>query len=175
MNEAMTSQDRLYGLLPAVYRERDAERGYPLRALLGLVNPQADELQGDIQQLWDNFFVETCERWAIPYIGDLVGNRLLHDIRRLQTVDEAAEIFTDLIGPDLRPEIAIRLRADVAKTIYYRRRKGTLPMLEELARDVTGWPAHAVEFFELLGWTQYREHFRPQSRWAEVRSVDRMD
>jgi hypothetical protein len=48
-------------------------------------------------------------------------------------------------------------------------------MLEELARDVTGWPAHAVEFFELLGWTQHREHLRFQSRWADVRNVDRMD
>ncbi len=173
MNETMTSQDRLYGLLPAVYRERDAERGYPLRALLGLVNPQADELQGDIQQLWDNFFVETCERWAIPYIGDLVGNRLLHDIRRLQTVDEAAEIFTDLIGPDLRPEIAIRLRADVAKTIYYRRRKGTLPMLEELSRDVTGWAAHAVEFFERLVWSHNLNHLRLFSTGTpDIRSVE---
>jgi hypothetical protein len=63
----------------------------------------------------------------------------------------------------------------VAKTIYYRRRKGTLPMLEELARDVTGWPAHAIEYFELLGWT-HREHFRPQSAWADAarRRMDRM-
>ena len=45
------------------------------------------------------------------------------------------------------PPGAIRTRADVAKTIYYRRRKGTPPMLEELARDVTGWGAHVVEFF----------------------------
>lgn len=156
----MTSQDRLYVLLPAVYRERDAEIGYPLRALLRLVNQQADDLQANVQQLWDNFFIETCERWAIPYIGELVGNRLLHDIRRLQQTDEAMALFTDLAGPDLRPEIAIRLRADVAKTIYYRRRKGTLPMLEELARDVTGWAAHAVEFFDRLVWSQNLNHLR---------------
>ncbi len=32
-------------------------------------------------------------------------------------------------------------RLDVAKTIHYRRRKGTLQVLEELAVDVTGWTA----------------------------------
>ncbi len=50
-------------------------------------------------------------------------------------------------------------------------------MLEELARDVTGWPAHAVEFFELLGWTQWvRNHLRLHSlRTPDIRSVERMD
>src|SRR6266849_2955528 len=151
----MNDPDRLYQLLPAVYRERDEAEGYPLRALLRLTAGQADLVQADIQQLWDNFFIETCERWAIPYIGDLVSNNLLHDAHRIPTPDTAHALFADLVGRDLRPPIAIRTRADVAKTIYYRRRKGTLPMLEELARDVTGWPAHAVEFFELLGWTQF--------------------
>ena len=33
-------------------------------------------------------------------------------------------------------------------------------MLEQLARDVTGWPAHAVEFFEQLATTQYMNHIR---------------
>ena len=80
-------------------------------------------------------------------------------------------------GRGLRPFVALRSRADVAKTIYYRRRKGTLPMLEELARDVTGWPAHAVEYFELLGWTQWvRNHLRSHSlRTPDIRSVERMD
>ena len=68
-----------------------------------------------------------------------------------------------------------RARVDVAKTIYYRRRKGTLPMLEELARDVTGWGAHAVEFFELLGWTQNLNHLRFQAGWPDIRDIDVMD
>ena len=46
-------------------------------------------------------------------------------------------------------------------------------MLEQLARDVTGWPAHAVEFRELLGWTQHLEHQRPQACWFDVRSLER--
>src|SRR3712207_6295902 len=69
--------------------------------------------------------------------------------------------YTTLFRSPLH-EVAARRRVDVAKTISYRRRKATLPMLEELARDVTGWHAHAVAFFELLGWTQNLNHLRFQ-------------
>ncbi|MEO0249773.1 MAG: hypothetical protein ABIN58_09630 [candidate division WOR-3 bacterium] len=125
----------LYELLPALYRIRDAEQGYKLRGLLEIISQQADILKQDINGLWDDLFIETCHEWVIPYIADLVGNNPLH-------------------------EVGARRRADVAKTIYYRRRKGTLPMLEEMARDVTGWGAHVVAFFELLGWTQNLNHLR---------------
>ncbi len=127
----------LYELLPALYRLEDIERGYPLRGLLDIITEQVDITKQNIDGLWDDYFVETCADWVIPYIGDLVGNNPLH-------------------------EVAQRRRVDVAKTIYYRRRKGTLAMLEELARDVTGWGAHAVAFFELLGWTQNLNHLRSQ-------------
>jgi hypothetical protein len=127
----------LYELLPALYRLRDAERGYPLREVLEIIYAQAEIVKQNIDGLWDDMFIETCADWVIPYVGDLVGNNPLH-------------------------EVAARHRADVAKTISYRRRKATLPMLEELARDVTGWHAHAVAFFELLGWTQNLNHLRFQ-------------
>jgi hypothetical protein len=170
---ATRSPDRLYDLLPAVYREQDADEGLALRALLRIVASQVDLVEQDVAGLWNDLFIETCRRWVIPYIGDLVSNNLLYDAGRIREEDTAAAIFTDLVGPDLRPPIDIRTRADVAKTIYYRRRKGTLPMLEELARDVTGWAVHAVEFFELLGWTQHLEHFRPQAAWFDIRSLER--
>jgi hypothetical protein len=65
------------------------------------------------------------------------------------------------IGPDqLTP------RAEVANTIGYRRRKGTASVLEQLARDVTGWNARAVEFFQLLAWTQFMNHVRPTNFYA---------
>ena len=64
----------LYSLLPAVYRIRDSERGYPLRALLGLISTQAELVKTDIDGLWDDLFIETCADWVIPYIGDLVAN-----------------------------------------------------------------------------------------------------
>lgn len=169
--------DRLYDLLPAYIRERDAAEGEPLRALLRLIEGQAGALEADISQLHDDAFIETCEPWVVPYLGDLVGTSPLFDESRVRGGETAAELFPDLEGPSLLPPLVIRNRADVAKTIYYRRRKGTLPMLEELARDVTGWAAHAVEFFELLGWTQWlRNHLRPHAvRTPDIRSFERMD
>jgi len=168
---AVKGADRLYSLLPAVYREQDADNGLPLRGLTEIIGDQLDLLEADVAQLWADLFIETCRPWVIPYIGDLVSNNLLFDGGRGSTT--ANGLFTDLAASDLRPPVAIRTRADVAKTIYYRRRKGTLPMLEELASDVTGWPAHAVEFFELLGWAQHLEHHRPQACWFDVRSPER--
>ena len=170
---ATRSPDRLYELLPAVYREQDADQNLALRALLRILTSQVDVVEQDIARLYDDLFIETCRSWVIPYIGDLVSNNLLYDAGRIPDADTARAIFDDLVGPDLRPPLEIRTRADVAKTIYYRRRKGTLPMLEELARDVTGWAAHAVEFLQLLGWTQNIEHFRPQAAWVDVRSLER--
>jgi len=128
----------LYELLPLVYRLRDSEQGYPLKALLEIIAGQADILKLDLDGLYDDLFIETCREWAVPYIGDLVGNNPLH-------------------------EIAWGRRVDIAKTISYRQRKGVLPMLEELARDVTAWKAHASAGFELLEWTQNANHIRDES------------
>lgn len=157
--------DRLYELLPALYRIADAPQGGlqrgQLRALLALVTAQADALRDDTQQVWDDFFVETAQRWAIPYLGGLIGNVALHDPDLHGAAATAQALFSDLKGAgDLRPPAVMRLRADVAKTIKYRRSKGTVSMLESLARDVTGWGAHAVEFFSLLDWNQHLEHLR---------------
>ena len=43
----------------------------------------------------------------------------------------------------------------MAKTTYYRRRKGTLAILEEIAVNLTGWNAKVVEFFRRLGRTRH--------------------
>jgi hypothetical protein len=173
----VTEQERLYALLPEIYRVRDAGLGEPLRALLGVVQGQSDLLEADIRQLWDDFFIETCEPWVIPYIGDLVGTSPLFDSARGAAAETAEALFHDLRGPRLTPAATLRSRADVAKTIYYRRRKGTLPMLEELARDITGWGAHAAEMFERLGWTQHvRNHLRLHSpRTPDLRNPVPLD
>ncbi|MEZ6242098.1 MAG: hypothetical protein R3B57_03555 [Phycisphaerales bacterium] len=174
MSTLKTRIDDLYSLVPSRHRELDAELGYPLRGLLELVQQQAEIVADDIDGLYNDAFIETCARWAIPYIGDLVSNRTLHTAESSSTTDTATELFDDLVGPDLRPLPLVRIRADVAKTIYYRRRKGTLPMLEELARDVTGWAAHAVEFFQLLTWQQNPNHVRFHSPgFADLRRVER--
>jgi hypothetical protein len=133
---------RLLDLLPAVYRLRDPEQGHVLRELLGVLADQVDVLSEEIAQLYDDQFVETCATWAAPYIGDLIGYRVLHGV------------VPDVASP----------RAEVANTVAYRRRKGTASVLEQLARDVTGWPARAVEFFERLVTTQYLNHTRPHAR-----------
>lgn len=178
------SRDGLFALLPAWLRELDAparlkddDAPGPLQALLRVIEEQADAIDADLVQLYNDSFIATCEPWAIPYIGDLVGTTPLFDESRVTGGETAAELFTDLNGPSFRPAIGLGGRADVAKTIYYRRRKGTLPMLEELARDVTGWPAHAVAFFEHLQWSQWtRNRLRPEAaQTPDLRSVARMD
>lgn len=139
MTETWSNGERLYNLLPAIYRVRDVERGEGLRALLSVIESELEVLEADIEQLYDNWFIETCDEWAVAYIADLLGARLLHPI-------EGAATYST--------------RAYVANTLRYRRRKGTATVLEQLARDVTGWPARAVEFFQLLATTQHVNHVR---------------
>lgn len=146
------SPDRLFDLLPVVYRQRDAAQGYPLRALLRVMAREVNVVEEDIAQLYENWFIETCEEWVVPYLGDLIG---------YQPVYEAGQP-TGLNDDRSRQRTRILFsRREVANTIRYRRRKGTLALLEELARDVAGWPARAVEFYKLLGWTQAMQHLRP--------------
>ncbi|SAL80238.1 hypothetical protein AWB71_06073 [Caballeronia peredens] len=170
MSDSGTPGTNLFELLPAIYRERDADEGGPLERLLGIVEGEAANLEADIGRLYDDLFAETCTPWVLPYIGDLVGNLPLFGADEVRGPDTAKARFPDLRGPSLAPGLGARRRADVVKTIYYRRRKGTPPMLEELARDVTGWATHLVEFFTVLGWTQMvRNHLRPQATWADLR------
>ena len=130
---------RLFDLLPAVYRVRDHAQGDPLRALLAVIGREVDRVEADIGALYDNWFIETCDAWVVPYIGDLLG------VRGLAATRDAT------FSP----------RAYVANTLAYRRRKGTAAVLEQLARDLTGWPARAVEFFARLATTQHVNHVRP--------------
>ncbi len=145
--------EQLFALLPSVYRLRDgAVTGTApnaLRALVDLIASQIAVLEEDIEQLYDDQFIETCAPWVAPYIGDLVGYRALYGL-------------TNAIGSP---------RAEVANTLAFRRRKGTATMLEQLARDVTGWDARAVEYFQQLSTTQYMNHVRPQNvAWVSTRS-----
>jgi len=129
----------LYDLLPAIYRIRDSEQGEPLKALFEVIAREAAVVEDDIAQLYENWFIETCDEWLVPYIGDLLG------VRRLHSIDSLA---------------GFSQRAYVANTLRYRRRKGTAPVLEQLALDTTGWRARVVEFFDLLGTTQNVNHIR---------------
>jgi hypothetical protein len=146
--------DEIYRLLPMVYRVRDAEQGGVLRELVEVITEQVNVVAESLEQMYDDEFIETCAPWVAPYIGDLVGYRTLHGV------------VPQLASP----------RADVANTIRFRRRKGTVSVLEELAADVTGWPAHAVEFFELLAATQFMNHIRPDAAaTADLRNAARLE
>ena len=98
-------------------------------------------LREELDGLYEDQFIETCAEWVAPYLGDLIGYRRLHG----------------------RAPGAPTPRAEIANTIAYRRRKGTAAMLEQLAEDVTGWPARVVEYFERLATTQYLNHLRPHN------------
>jgi len=159
--------DRLYQLLPAVYRMRDAEQKHALQALLQVIAGQVNVVEDNIEQLYRNWFIETAEDWAVPYIADLIGYRPVLDAGRASTpgTAEGRELNRILIP-----------RREVANTIRYRRRKGTLALLELLAGDVAGWPARAVEFFKLLGWNQHLDHLHlDRARTADLRRVERLD
>ena len=58
--------DRLYELLPAVYRIRDQAQGEPLKALVEVVAEQVSVLEENIEQLYDDQFIETCAPWVVP-------------------------------------------------------------------------------------------------------------
>ena len=130
---------QLYSLLPAIYRTRDAAQGYPLQALVNVLASQAFLLQDNIDQLYADEFIETCASWVIPYIGDLVGANPIYEL-----------------GAAIQGR-----RAEVANTIGYRRRKGTLLALEQVAMDVSGRPALGVEFFKRLITTESMKLVRP--------------
>ncbi len=120
-----------------------ASRG-PLQSLLMVIAEQIAAVEYDLAQLYDDQFIETCAQWVIPYIGDLIGYQSVHGIA--PSIDNP--------------------RTEVATTISLRRRKGTVLVMEQLARDVTGWGAHAVEFFRVLADTQYMNHIRLANHYA---------
>jgi hypothetical protein len=152
--------DRLMELLPAVYRLRDADRG-ELRTLLAVLAREIGVVEEDLAQLYDDQFIETCAEWVVPYIGDLLGTTPLYQGGR-DADARLGILFPDLLGPNFTPRGALRSRADVARTIFYRARTATPAMLEILAADVTGWGARVVEIFERLRWNQWiPDHLRP--------------
>ena len=135
-NDGEDFAQRLYARIPGQYRVLDQEQGLPLLALMRVIGEQAANLRQDLDALWDNFFIETCEEWVVPYIGALVGTNLLpHPVGQSN-------------------------RLDVWNTVIWRRSKGTPRMLGALATEISGWPADLSEFFQALGWSQNLNHLR---------------
>jgi len=152
--------EKIWELIPSHYRHEDGLGDNPgvLRAIVELWAAQAARLRRSHDRLWEDTFIDLCDGWAVPYLADLVGARLV-----------AAS------NPRGR-------RVDVAKTIYYRRRKGTVRVLEELIADVTGWEGKVVESFRGMARPRHRldpapaplaGRFSqtPPGGWADLRDV----
>lgn len=144
----------LYDRLPEIYRERDAtqlrdgktrsaELVTPgqLQALVGAIDRVMAALAARLDAQYDDLFIDTCDDWVIPYLADLVGT-------------------SHLSGE------AWALRADVARTVFHRSRKGTLGAIESQVRALSGWAVHAIELRDRLAWNQHLNHLRPDAGGA---------
>lgn len=106
--------DKLGNLIPAVYRAEDTDQfdaKGPLRELVNRIGVRAAILRRGIDRLWEDQSIETCDDWVIPYIADLLATNLVNSL--------------DSHGQ----------RIDVAKTIYFRRRKGTLAIRRDRGKN----------------------------------------
>ena len=138
-----TPRQPLFERLPEIYRIRDAEQrpAGQLEAYLGVLDEVMAGIRDNIEALYHDFFIETCDDWVTPYIADLLGTSHL-----------SGEPWT--------------LRADVARTVHHRRRKGTLGAIESLTHALSGWAVHTVELRERLLWNQHLNHQRPDAGGA---------
>lgn len=138
-----TPRQPLYERLPEIYQIKDAEQ-FPagqLAAYLGVLDELPAGMRDNIEALYHDLFIETCADWVVPYIADLIGTSHL-----------SGDPWT--------------LRADVARTVFHRRRKGTLGAIESLVFTLSGWAAQAVELRNNLAWTQHLNHQRPDAGGA---------
>jgi hypothetical protein len=109
--------EKLWAWIPEHYREQDALTPTPgtLRALVEQLGAQAAAHRRKLDRLWENNFVELADDDVLARLGEIVATRMVHAANRRGR------------------------RVDVARTIYYRRRKGTPRVLESLITDITGW------------------------------------
>ncbi|HEX7177282.1 MAG TPA: hypothetical protein VF240_18640 [Pyrinomonadaceae bacterium] len=126
--------EKLWQLVPEVYRHEDGLAANPgvLRRLVELIGDEVARSRRSIDRLWEDQHIETCDDWAVPYIGDLVGARLVS-------------------ANDRRAR-----RVDVAKAINFRRRRGTPDLLDSLVRAMSNWDVVLVEGFRRLARTRHR-------------------
>lgn len=150
--------EKMWEWIPAIYRHEDGLADNPgvLRAIVEIMARQAAVARRSIDRLWEDEFIDFCDDWAVSYIGDLVGTRLVHALNRRGR------------------------RVDVAKTLFYRRRKGTPVVMEALIRDITSWDGVVVESFRRLARSRHRLDpepgglegpvtFSPPGGWADLR------
>lgn len=130
----------LFERLPEIYRLRDAEQVPPgqLEAFVDILDDVFRGLHDQVEEQYHDLFIEHCAAWLIPYLADLVGTSHL-----------SGDPWT--------------LRADVARTVFHRRRKGTLGAVESQVFALSRWASHAIELRERLAWNQHLNHQRPDA------------
>lgn len=138
----------LYPLLPGFHRQSDANAGEPLRALLAVLERELRLVDASISQSYENWFIETCEEWVVPYIAELLA------VKRLPTVGSAS----------------FNQRTYVANILAYRRRKGATSLLSQLTSDLSGWTARIVEYFRLVATAQHLTLPKQKQGPVELRS-----
>src|SRR5829696_1410976 len=112
----------LYSLLPAIYQEYDAKENNVLHEFLKIIASQAAAVRQDIEGLLNNFFINSCEQWVIPYIADLIAAKVV-------------------------PNSSLNSRLDVQNTIRWRKVKGTQMGLLDLIRNTINGNAKVKEAF----------------------------
>lgn len=139
-------KERLYNLLPTIYRIRDTLQGEPLRALMDALESEFRVVEQDIDALYDNWFIETCDDWVVPYIASQIG----------------------IYNPDDTRKLFLGQRRQVADTIAYRRRKGMVAILEHVLRDVSGWYVRLLEYGQLLSLTSHLRDIADRGRFVDL-------
>jgi hypothetical protein len=136
--------DRLYGLLPAVYRRFDTvdvagpngpgpDGAGPLRRFLGLVGGQLDQIYSTVRSLPALTDVARVDGRLFPLLAHWVGWRLDQGL----ALDEQRRQIAD------------------APAVY--RGVQTLPTVMATARRVTGWPCAAKEMIDNVAVTNRPE------------------
>lgn len=141
--------ERLYNLMPAIYRIRDADDGQTLRAFMAVLERIFANLEDDIDSLYEDWFIETCNERMVPLIADLLGVSGLLDLQHIQGTR----------------------RRQVANVTLYRKSSGSLSTLQDVAHDLTGWPVQVVDLAGLVAATQHVQHAgRRRGAQFDVRS-----
>lgn len=130
-------------LIPGIYlAKNEPVESRPLFVLLEVLARPLAELERAIDQLHDDHFVERASKDVLSLLAELVGARLLVDDPRTT-------------------------RAVVARTLHWRRRKGSLRTLEDVLSLTTGWATEVDEGFRSLLVTQDLAHL-VQSRGRDA-------
>ena len=122
--------NRLYDLLPGIYRKRDLEGDRALQHLADVIYDELNRSESRIDDLYESWFIQTCPEEVIPHIAALLG-------------------FS--IEPD--PEHFPTHRAMVANAMTHRLGKGTVHALEQAAAEASGWAVEVVEVSQRMAAT----------------------